>query len=309
MEQNRSSGVLEFVLICFPGIEHWQHWLSIPIVLFFLLVVATNATLIATIYSSPSLHQPLYYLLFMLALVDLVKNFTLLPKSLAILWFNENRIIPFTCFSQVFILGFCTGMEASVFTGLAYDRYIAICHPLHHSSIITNRKFAEAASVSLIVNAVIFLPFPLLSTRQHYCGDTIKHCFCENLPLAKLACDSSRANYIYSLVILSAYMMVLSLSLTFSYGMILRAVLRLSTSRASKKAFHTCSSHLILICINYVILILNSISNRMEDFIPRYIHVLLSIFKVLAQSFFNPFVYGIKTKEIRQEIKRLFRWM
>ncbi|XP_069059442.1 olfactory receptor 56A4-like [Pleurodeles waltl] len=303
---NRSSGVLEFVLICFPGIESWQHWLSIPIALLFLVVITANTTLIATIFTSPRLHQPMYYLLLLLSMVDLLMSFTIAPKALAVLWFDEAIISPFACFSQIFILAFCRGLDLSFFMCLAYDRFVAICHPLHHASIVTCRRTLQAVAVLITSNAVIFLPYPLLVARLHYCGGTIPHCLCENLPLVKLACDSIEANNLYHLFILSAYLSLLSLSLAFSYGMILRAVLRMRSSGAAHKAFSTCTSHLILVCLLYCTLILIPVSNRVEKFLPRYVHVLLRLSEHLALPALNPVVYGIRSKEIRQEIPKVF---
>ncbi|XP_069059440.1 olfactory receptor 56A4-like [Pleurodeles waltl] len=224
VSHNRSTAVSEFVLICFPGIENWQHWLSIPITLLFLVVLAANVILILTICSSPRLHTPMFYLLSVLAMVDLLMNFTVAPKALVILWLDEKTISSLACFTQIFILYFCRGMETSIFVCLAYDRYVAICNPLRHSAIITSRTATQAVTVVIISNTVIFLPYPLLAARLHYCAENVvPHCMCENLPLARLACDSSTANNLYSSVITSINVIFLTVSLAFSYGMILRA--------------------------------------------------------------------------------------
>ncbi|XP_069059439.1 olfactory receptor 56A4-like [Pleurodeles waltl] len=306
---NRSSGVLEFVLICFPGIESWQHWLSIPIALLFLVVLTANTSLIITIYSSPRLHKPMYYLLLLLSSVDLLMSLTIAPKALAVLWFDKKTISPFACFSQIFILYSSRGLESSIFICLAYDRYVAICHPLHHSSIITSKRTTQAVALSLICNTVLYLPYPLLAARLQYCAETIPHCLCENVPLAKLACESILANHIYPMVILTTLLMFLSLSLAFSYSMILRAVLRLGTPGAARKAFSTCTAHLILVCLFYCTIILIPISNRVEQFIPRSAHVVLRLCEHLLLPALNPLVYGIRTNDIRQEIPMLFRRM
>ncbi|XP_078515209.1 olfactory receptor 56A4-like [Lissotriton helveticus] len=306
---NRSSGFSEFVLICFPGIESWQHWLSIPIALLFLVVLTANTTLTITIYSSRRLHQPMYYLLLLLSVVDLLMSLTVAPKALAVLLFNKKTISRFGCFSQIFILYYSRGLESSIFICLAYDRYVAICNPLRHSTIITSRRTAQAVALSFLCNTVLYMPYPLLAARLNYCGDTIPHCLCENVPLAKLACDSIPANQIYPMFVLSTLLMSLSLSLAFSYSMIIRAVLRLGTPGAAQKAFSTCTAHLILVCLFYCTIILIPISNRVEQFIPRPVHVLLRLCENLLLPALNPLVYGIRTKEIRKEIPMLFRRM
>ncbi|XP_069495726.1 olfactory receptor 56A4-like [Ambystoma mexicanum] len=303
---NKSSGVSEFVLICFPGLQNWQHWLAMPIALLLLATVASNITLMATVFSSPVLQQPMYDLICLLAALDLLISFSVSPKTLAILWFDQKIISPIACFWQMFMVPFCYGTEACIFTCLAYDRYIAICDPLHHSYIITRRKTAMAAALLIIGNTAIFMPFPLMASMLNYCTDNvIQHCFCENMPVVKLACDSSAGNNIYNLVIIPLYIVILSLVLFYSYGMILRVVVRLDASATLRKALGTCTSHLILICFLYSTLIMVAIFNRLQPSVPRYVGVMMSLLHSLVCPALNPMVYGIRTNEIRQELLKL----
>ena len=122
--------VSEFILICFPNYQSWQHWLSLPLSLLFVLAMGANATLLITIWLEASLHEPMYYLLSLLSLLDMVLCLTVIPKVLAIFWFDLRSISVSACFLQMFIMNCFLAMESCTFMVMAYDRYVAICHPL-----------------------------------------------------------------------------------------------------------------------------------------------------------------------------------
>ncbi|XP_069495728.1 olfactory receptor 56A4-like [Ambystoma mexicanum] len=307
--RNRTySDVSEFVLSCFSESQSSLNWTSIPLALVFLLTIIANITLLVTIYIAPSLHHPMYYCLCFLVAVDLLLSFSITPRVLAILWFDEKSISSTACFSQTFLIFFCQAMESSVYQLMAYDRYIAICHPLHYSSIITSKLIAQAVTVSLASNMVLILPFPFLTANLHYCArTTVTHCFCDTVALLKLACGNTSLQYAYSLVVLVTLMCILTIGLAFSYSFIIRAVLRLASAESALKAFHTCSSHLTLIGAVYCVLIISGFSARMNTLIPQYGHILLAFVRYLTLPVLNPLVYGMQTQDIRQAIKKLYK--
>ena len=131
-----SPPVSEFLLICFPNYQSWQHWLSLPLSLLFLLAMGTNTTLLITIRLEASLHEPMYYLLSLLSLLDVALCLTIIPKVLAIFWF-DNKAISFSgCFLQMFIMNSFLTMESCTFMIMAYERYVAHLPstkiPIHH---------------------------------------------------------------------------------------------------------------------------------------------------------------------------------
>ncbi|XP_069495727.1 olfactory receptor 56A4-like [Ambystoma mexicanum] len=301
-----STFISEFQLVCFPGLQNQQHWLSIPLALLFAVAISANIALITAVFFSPTLHQPMYFFLCLLALVDLLLTYSILPKALAILLFNQKTISSAGCFSQTFLAYFCQGMESTMLLLLAYDRYIAICSPLHYSSIMTRKWSAQAVGVSFLCNGVIYLPFPFLVVKLSYCvGNTVAHCFCESLALAEIACGNTSLNYAYALAVASVVLGILTIALIFSYTMIIRAVMMLGSTASALKAFSTCSSHLIVTGIVYCFLIIAAISSRVKEFMPRYAHILLAMLRYLTLPALNPLVYGIRTQDLRQAIKKM----
>ncbi|XP_003764922.3 olfactory receptor 56A1-like [Sarcophilus harrisii] len=216
------AALSEFLLICFPGYQSWQHWLSLPLSLLFLLAMAANATLLLTIRLEMvrSLHEPMYYLLSLLSLLDIVLCLTVIPKVLAIFWFDLKAISFSACFLQMFIMNSFLPMESCTCMIMAYNRYVAICHPLCYPSIITD-QFVVKASVFIIArNALISAPIPIFSSRLHYCGKkVIEHCLCANLCVPRLSCDNITLNRLYQLVaswiVVSSDLILIFISYTF----------------------------------------------------------------------------------------------
>ena len=248
-----SPEVSEFLLNCFVRSPSWQLWLSLPLSLLFLLAMGANATLLVTIRLEASLHQPMYYLLSLLSLLDMVLCLTVIPKVLAIFWFDLRAISFSACFLQMFIMNCFLPMESCTFMVMAYDRYVAICHPLRYPSIITDQFVAKAAIFILARNFILTLPIPILSSRLHYCGrNVIENCICANMSVSRLSCDDVTVNRLYQFA--GGWTLLGSdLILIFaSYTLILRAVLRLKAEGAVAKALGTCGSHLGVISIHLV---------------------------------------------------------
>ncbi|XP_012509662.1 PREDICTED: olfactory receptor 56A3-like [Propithecus coquereli] len=300
--------VSEFLLNCFARSPTWQRWLSLPLSFLFLLAMGANATLLITIWLEAALHQPMYYLLSLLSLLDIVLCLTVIPKVLAIFWFDLRPISFSACFLQMFIMNNFLHMESCTFLAMAYDRYVAICKPLHYPSVITDQFVAKVIVFILARNTFFTAPIPILSAHLHYCGkNVIENCICANLSVSKLSCDNVALNRIYQLIV--AWMLIGSdLILIFlSYIFILHAVLRLKAKGAAAKALSTCSSHFILILFFSTILLVFVFTHMSKKKVFPDIPVLLNVLHHVIPAALNPIVYGVRTQEIKQGIWKLLR--
>ncbi|XP_062951551.1 olfactory receptor 56A4-like [Cynocephalus volans] len=300
--------VSEFLLICLPSFQSWQHWLSLPLSLLFLLAMGANATLLITIQLEASLHQPMYYLLSLLSLLDMVLCLTVIPKVLAIFWFNSKSISFSACFLQMFIMNSFLTMESCTFMVMAYDRYVAICHPLQYPSIITDQFVAKAALFVVVRNGFLTMPIPIFCSRLRYCTrNIIQNCICTNVSVSKLSCDDVTFNELYQFVtgwILLGSDLIL---IVLSYSFILKVVLRIKAEGAVARALGTCGSHFILILFFSTVLLVLVITNLARKRIPPDVPILLNILHHLIPPALNPVVYGVRTKEIKQGIQKLLR--
>ena len=251
-----TTEISDFLLNCFVRSPSWQHWLSLPLSLLFVLAMGANTTLLITIRLEASLHEPMYYLLSFLSLLDMVLCLTVIPKVLAIFWFDLRSISFFTCFLQMYIMNCFLAMESCTFMVMAYDRYVAVCQPLRYTSIITDQFVAKATIFILARNVLFTVPIPILSVRLHYCGrNVIENCICANMSVSRLSCDDVTINRVYQFAggwtLLGSDLILIFLS----YTLILRAVLRLKAEGSVVKTLSTCGSHFILILFFSTILL------------------------------------------------------
>ncbi|XP_069059409.1 olfactory receptor 56A4-like [Pleurodeles waltl] len=308
MESSNSSvcSVSEFYLICFPELNSGRYVLSICFVVLMLSSLVANSLLMTTVFAVQVLQEPIYYLLSMLAAVDMLLCVVSTPKTLALLWFDAIAVDTHTCFAQMYFIYSCVSMESALFLILAFDRYISICHPLRYPSIITTGIVIKAAAFMLGRSLILSLPLPLLAAFRNYCSrNSIAHCYCETWAVVTLSAADSTIVSLYMLAVTSVVYGTDLLFIIFSYYMIIQAVLRLDSSGAALKALSTCSSHLILILFFYSTIFTILVSNQSSHSVPRHVHVLLSILYHLVPPALNPIVYAIRTKEIRQALRKL----
>uniref|UniRef100_A0A4X1SNF1 Olfactory receptor n=1 Tax=Sus scrofa TaxID=9823 RepID=A0A4X1SNF1_PIG len=280
-----------FFLVGIPGLEQFHLWLSLPVCCLGTATIVGNITILVIIATEPALHKPVYLFLCMLSTVDLAASFSTVPKLLAILWCGAGHISAPACLAQMFFIhAFCM-MESTVLLAMAFDRYVAICHPL-----------------PMVRGSILMLPCPFLIGRLSFCqSHVIPHTYCEHMAVVKLACGDTRPNRVYGL---TAALLVIGVDLFcigLSYILIARAVLRLSSHEARSKALGTCGSHVCVILISYTPALFSFFTHRFGRHVPLHIHILLANVYLLFPPALNPMVYGVKTKEIREKVVRVFQ--
>nr|XP_048693758.1 olfactory receptor 52K1-like isoform X2 [Caretta caretta] len=297
-----------FFLTGIPGLEALHPWISIPFCSMFTVALLGNFTLLYVIKTEPSLHQPMFYFLAMLAIIDLVLSTTTVPKILSIFWFNSREISFNACLVQMFFLHSFSTLESTLLLAMAFDRYVAICNPLRYSTILTNSVIPKIGLAALAQAVLLTVPLPFLLRRLPYCGShVISHCYCEHMAVVKLACASTKVNNVYGIMVV---LFIAGLDLMFislSYFNILRAVLSLASKEEQLKAFSTCGSHLCAILVFYIPVVLSSTIHRFGCHVAPHVHILLANFYLLFPPMMNPIVYGVNSKEIRDRVLLLFR--
>uniref|UniRef100_A0A8C8S7E2 Olfactory receptor n=1 Tax=Pelusios castaneus TaxID=367368 RepID=A0A8C8S7E2_9SAUR len=298
-----------FFLSGISGLEAMHVWISISFCLMFTVALLGNCTLLYVIKTERSLHKPMFYFLTMLAFIDLVLSMSTIPKTLSIFWFNSREINFNACLVQMFFLNSFFHMESAVLLAMAFDRYVAICNPLRYVTILTNSLIAKIGLAALVRAVLIRIPqLIFLSRLLPYCrSHVISHCYCEHMAVVKLACADTRFSNIYGIFV-TLFIVGLDLTLiTLSYVKIIRTVLSLVSKAEQLKVFNTCISHLWAILMVYTPVALTSIIHRFNHLLAPHIHVLVASFYFVFTPMMNPIVYGVKTKEIRDRVRLLFR--
>ncbi|XP_029457638.1 olfactory receptor 51E1-like [Rhinatrema bivittatum] len=302
-----NTSLTMFILIGIPGLEDSHFWIAFLLCFVYVMAIMGNCTIVFIIKTESSLHEPMYFFLAMLAALDILLVNSVIPKMLGIFWFNAREISFNACLVQMFCIHFLSAMESTILVAMAFDRYVAICNPLRHASILTSSIVAKIGLVAVIRAAALMAPGPCLITRLSYCSKAIvlSHSYCLHQDVMKFSCADITVNVIFGLCVMISSMGLDSLLIFLSYFLILRAVLRLSWE-ARLKVFSTCISHLCAVLIFYIPFIGLSMVHRFGKRSSPIIAIVMANVYLLVPPVMNPMVYGIKTKQIRQRIMKAF---
>ncbi|XP_039384017.1 olfactory receptor 52R1-like [Mauremys reevesii] len=296
-----------FILLGIPGLEAAHVWISIPFCAMYTIAILGNFTILFIVKMEQSLHEPMYYFLCMLAITDLVLSTSILPKTLSIFWFNSREIHFSACLTQMYFIHCFFEMESGILVAMALDRYVAICDPLRHSTILTNPVVAKICLAVLLRGCVVILPIPILARQWPYCRTNIipQPC-CGHIAVVNLACADTRVSSYYGLFVLFCVRGLDVIFITVTYTQILRAIFSLPTKDARLKIFGTCSSHLFVILAFYIPSLFSSLTSRFGKNVPGHFHILIASVCLLMPPVLNPIIYGVRTKQIWGRLLRLF---
>ncbi|KAM6191018.1 olfactory receptor 14A16-like [Sarcoramphus papa] len=300
-----NNSFTEFLLLAFADTRELQllhFWLLLGI---YLAALLGNGLIITAIACDHRLHTPMYFFLLNLSLLDLGSISTILPKAMAnSLW--DTRAISYAgCAAQVFLFVFFISAEYCLLTIMAYDRYIAICKPLHYGTLLGSRACVHMAAAAW---GSVF-PYALLHTANTFSlplckGNAVDQFFCEIPQILKLTCSNAYLKEICLLVVSICLAFGCFVFIVLSYVQIFRAVLRIPSEQGRHKAFSTCLPHLAVVSLFvstgiFAYLKPSSISSPLLDLV---VAVLYSV----VPSAVNPLIYSMRNQELKDALKKLF---
>ncbi|KAM9469227.1 olfactory receptor 52K1-like [Clarias gariepinus] len=293
-----------FTLTGFHDLGEWGPFLSIPYLLMFLLSSTSNLILIYIIISQRSLHNPMCVLIGLRAVVDLSLPIFFIPNMLISLFFNWKEISLVGCLVQMFCIHCVGTFQCTILLWMAVDRFFAICKPLNYHKYMAITNFLKYIIFPVIRNVFLITTMVFWAGKLTFCAiNEIDHCFCEHMALVQLACGDITINNILGLSVIFLTMTADFIFITISYIVILFSILR--SGKTSLKAFNTCLTHIIVMTVSLTFALVAFMSYRIRNNFSPSSRVFLSTMYLLFPSCFNPIIYGVRTKEIRQQFLKL----
>ncbi|XP_052583057.1 olfactory receptor 7G2-like [Peromyscus californicus insignis] len=304
MELSNQSGVSEFFLI---GLTYAQDVESFIFTLFlsmYLVTIFGNILIILAVSSDYHLHTPMYFFIANLSFTDICISTTIIPKMLMNIQAQDQSISYMGCLSQVCFVLIFGGLESCVLAVMAYDRYLAISHPLRYTVIMNPVLCVLLVLLSLLISTMNALLHSLMLLNLTFCTDhNIFHFFCELVQVIKLACSDTFINTLLIYTVTSVFAGVPLAGIIFSYIQIVSSILKISSGQGRNKAFSTCGSHLSVVCLFYGTAFAVYMSSAVSDSSVK--NVVFSMMYIVVPQILNPFIYSLRNREMKQAMRHL----
>lgn len=307
MTEENQTATSEFLLLGFSDLRALQQPLFLLVLLVYLITLLGNSVIIFLTRASPGLHSPMYFFLRHLSVVEFLYTTDIVPRTLADLTTSHPQTISFwSCAAQMYVFIVLGISECCLLTAMAYDRYAAICQPLHYSTLMNPRACAAMVGTSWIMGVItatthsslIFtLPFPRRPIIPHF--------LCDILPVLRLASAGKHRSEISVMTATVVFIMIPFSLIVTSYARILRAILAMASTQSRYKVFSTCSSHLLVVSLFFGTASITYIRPQAGSSVTT--DRILSLFYTVVTPMLNPIIYTLRNKEVTGALKHMLR--
>lgn len=268
----------------------------------YIVTIMGNILVLLLIVLDPHLKSPMYFFLGNLSFLEACYSSSIFPKMISALLTGDRTISFSNCFTQMYFVGSLVCAECYLLCVMSYDRYLAICKPLHYATIMKSWTSIQLVAVSWINGFVALTVLLVLMLHLNFCSSNeIDHYFCEYFPILKLSCSDISMVQILSFLVASVFTFPPFLLTLTSYVYIIVAILNIPSTTGRQKAFSTCSSHLIVVFVFYGSLIIVYMTPRTA--IRRDIQKFLSLSYTVLSPLINPFIYSLRNKEVKDALR------
>nr|XP_012641873.2 olfactory receptor 51G2-like [Microcebus murinus] len=283
-------------------------WLGPPLSLMYITTIAGNCTVIYLVKNERSLQEPQYYFLSMLAGADIALSVFTLSSVLKVFILDLYEMEFDGCLAQLFFIHTFSSTGSGILLAMAFDRFVAVSHPLQYTTILTNSRVTKMGLAALLRGVALMTPLPVLLKRLPFCrGQTFSYSYCLHPDVMKLACGQVKINILYGLVLVIFSFGADFLLIVISYALIFKAVLGIASRDGQMKALNTCLSHIFIVLIYYGPLLILTAIHRVSHRSSPLAHAVLGNIFLLMPPMVNPIVYSLKTKQIRAALKKSFQ--
>ncbi|XP_044111258.1 olfactory receptor-like protein OLF4 [Neovison vison] len=305
MKPSNDTQISEFLLLGFSEEPELQPLIFGLFLSMYLITVVGNLLIILTVCSDSHLHTPMYFFLANLSFVDIFSTSTTVPKMLMNIQ-TESKVITFAgCVTQIYFFILFAVLDVFLLSVMAYDRYVAICHPLHYTVIMKPRFCGLLVLLSWIMCILNSLLQSLMMLRLSFCTEVkIPHFFCELNEMVQLACSDTFLNNLmmyFAAVLLGGGPFA---GILYSYSKIVSSIRGISSARGKYKAFSTCASHLSVVSLFYCTMLGVYLSSAATQ--SSHASAVASVMYTVVTPMLNPFIYSLRNKDIKRALKKFF---
>ncbi|XP_030047857.1 olfactory receptor 1019-like [Microcaecilia unicolor] len=303
MEWRNETTITEFVLEGPTNHEELNNILFVVFLAMYSINLLGNGTMISVITGNSQLHTPMYLFLCVLSFVDMCLTSVTVPKMLSNLISDKKTISFSNCFTQLYFFIIFIIEECMLLSIMAYDRYVAICHPLHYVTIMNKKVCLSMLFASVILSIMHAFLHTLLALRLPFCkSNKIQHFFCDLTPLLQLSCTDTSINELVIFTEASVLVMGPFLIILISYIYIMKTILKMQSTGGRQKTFSTCSSHFIVVTLFYGSILFmyfrpSSSYSLEKDKLASVVYNVLS-------PMLNPFIYSLRNKDVKMTLRR-----
>uniref|UniRef100_A0A8C8S017 Olfactory receptor n=1 Tax=Pelusios castaneus TaxID=367368 RepID=A0A8C8S017_9SAUR len=297
---------IEFILLGFGNLPELQVLLFFLFLGIYIVTMVGNMLIIMLVVTDQHLHTPMYFFLGNLSCLETCYTSTILPRMLTSLLTGDRSISFRACIVQFYIFGVLVTTECFLLSAMSYDRYLAICKPLHYG-VRMNSRFCVLLVAGSWINGFLAITMTTsLMSQLPFCGiGNIDHFFCDFAPMVKLSCSDTQV----LITIIAAIFTLPPFTLTLtSYVCIISTILRIASATGKHKAFSTCSSHLIMVTIFYGTLIIMYLLPKTPTL--KDLNKVFSLSYTILTPLANPFIYSLRNKEVKKALRKIVsKWL
>ena len=296
-----SSHVTSIVLTAYYGMEKLKHAYFIIFLIIYIIIITENVLLISVIGVEKTLHEPMYFFIGNLAANGVYGSTVLLPALLCNLLSSKYEVSVACCQTQIYGLHTYAMIEFTILAVMSYDRYAAICHPLHYHTMMSLRKVYKLIVFTWVYPLIAFLIFLIMTIQLRFCQQAIDKLYCINYSLVKLSCSNTAVISIVGLIFVIPFTFPQLVMVLFSYAKIFRICL--SSREMKNKAITTCAPHLFAVSMYSIGCFFDILQSRFDlRHLPYETHVFMSLFFLIFPPILNPLIYGLSIRSIRLSV-------
>ncbi|XP_036886040.1 olfactory receptor 6C70-like [Sturnira hondurensis] len=296
----------EFILLGLTDNPQLQIVIFLFLLLNYLLSMIGNLTIIALSQMDPHLKTPMYFFLQNFSFLEISFTSACIPRFLNTIVTKEKTISYSGCISQLFFYFFLGAAEFFLLAVMSYDRYVAICKPLHYTAIMCSRVCHQLVLSSWATGLLVIFPLLSFILNLDFCASNIiDHFICDISPVLQLSCSDTHLLELITFFLAVITLLVTLLVVILSYSYIIKTILRFPSAQQKKKAFSTCSSHMIVITITYGSCIFIYIKPSANERITLSKGV--AVLNTSIAPLLNPFIYTLRNQQVKQAFKNVFR--